>query len=254
MTWVACRAIVHLTNSFSWTLARTPAHSSTAPVASAPRFAWAWASLVLLVCMVILGHRALLGEFLVNPISDQFNTGYAYRVFGAEQLRTTGGFAQWNPYILGGIPIAAQHGDVFYPTFILRLLLPVDVAMTWSFLLHLFFAGLFTFGFVRALGFAFWPALFAGVAYMMSGQVASLVSPGHDGKMYVSALAPLLLWMIVRAVRDGRQWAWGMIALVTGLAILTPHNQMVYYLAILAIPFTIWIARRAGEDHGRAPS
>ena len=197
---------------------------------------------------MILGHRALLGEFLVNPMSDQFNTGYAYRVFGAEQLRTTGDFPQWNPYILGGIPIAAQHGDVFYPTFILRLLLPVDVAMTWSFLLHLFLAGLFTFGFVRAFGFAFWPALFAGVAYMMSGQVASLVSPGHDGKMYVSALAPLLLWMIVRAVRNGRLWAWGLIALVTGLAILTPHNQMVYYLALLCIPFTIWIARRGREE------
>ena len=198
--------------------------------------------------MLILGHRALLGEFLVNPMSDQFNTGYAYRVFGAEQLRTTGGFPQWNPYILGGIPNAAQHGDVFYPTFILRLLLPVDVAITWSFLLHLFLAGLFTFGFVRALGFAFWPALFAGMSYMMSGQVASLVSPGHDGKMYVSALAPLLLWMIVRAVRDGRAWAWGMIALVTGLAILTPHNQMVYYLALFCIPFAIWLVRRGRDE------
>ena len=200
------------------------------------------------MCVLALGYRAVAGDFLVNPMSDQFNTGYAYRVFGAEQLRATGGFAQWDPYILGGIPIAAQHGDVLYPTFILRLLLPVDVAITWSFLVHLALAGLFTFGLVRALGFAFWPALFAGVAYAMSGQVASLVSPGHDGKMYVSALAPLLLWMIVRAVRDGRAWAWGMIALVTALAILTPHNQMVYYLALLCIPFTIWIALQRTEE------
>ena len=167
-------------------------------------------------------------------------------------LRSTGDFAQWNPFILGGIPVLAAGGagDVFYPTFILRLLLPIDVAMTWSFLLHLLLAGLFTFGFVRALGFAFWPALFAGVAYMMSGQVASLVSPGHDGKMYVSALAPLLLWMIVRAVRDGRAWAWGMIALVTGLAILTPHNQMVYYLALLCHSFHD--LDRAARERGTA--
>src|SRR5688572_5315932 len=234
-------------------MARTPQRPSAAPIVHAFRFEWAWASLVFVICVLALGYPALAGEFLVNPMSDQFNTGYAYRVFGAEQPRTTGGFPQWNPYILGGIPVAAQHGDVFYPTFILRLLLPVDVAITWSFLGHLFLAGLFTFGFVRALGFAFWPALLAGVAYMMSGQVASLVSPGHDGKMYVSALAPLLLWMIVRAVRDGRAWAWGMIALVTGLAILTPHNQMVYYLALFCIPFTIWIALRGREEPPAKP-
>ena len=209
----------------------------------------AWAALVYALCTIALGYPALTGEFLVNPNSDMFNTGYAYRAFGAEELRSTGDFAQWNAYILGGIPyIAAQHGDIFYPTFVLRLLLPVDVAITWSFLGHLFLAGLFTFGFVRALGFAFWPALLAGVAYMMSGQVASLVSPGHDGKMFVSALAPLLLWMIIRAVRDGRAWAWGMIALTTGLAILTPHYQMVYYLALFCVPFTLWIALKGSVE------
>jgi hypothetical protein len=209
-----------------------------------------YATVVYALCTLALGYQALAGRLLLSTQSDQFSTGYPYRQFGAEVLRSTGGFAQWNPFILGGIPYAAAGGagDVFYPTFILRLLLPVDVALTWSFLLHLFLAGLFTFGLVRAFGFAFWPAVFAGVAYMMSGQVASLVSPGHDGKMYVSALAPLLLWMIVRAVRDGRAWAWGMIALVTGLAILTPHNQMVYYLALFAIPFTIWIALRGSEE------
>ena len=230
-------------------MVRTPNRAPTHVVPAAPRFEYAWAALVFLACVLALAPAALTGQFLVNPNSDQFGTGYAYRHFATEVLRTTGDFAQWNPFILGGIPYAAAGGgDVFYPTFVLRLLLPVDVAMTWSFLLHLVLAGLFTFGLVRALGFAFWPALFAGVAYMMSGQVASLVSPGHDGKMYVSALAPLLLWMIVRAVRDGRAWAWGMIALVTGLAILTPHNQMVYYLALFCIPFSIWIALRGSAE------
>jgi membrane protein YfhO len=226
---------------------RTP--REVAPVAE-PTMPLLRAAIVYALCTLALGYQALAGRFLVNPNSDQFSTGYPYRQFGAEVLRATGEFAQWNPFILGGIPYVAAggHGDVFYPTFILRALLPVDVAITWSFLLHLFLAGLFTFCLVRALGFTFWPAMVAGVAYMMSGQVASLVSPGHDGKMYVSALAPLLLWMIVRAVRDGRAWAWGMIALVTGLAILTPHNQMVYYLALFCIPFTIWIALRGTEE------
>ena len=232
---------------------RTPREA--APPVAEPTWPVLRAAIVYALCTLALGYQALAGRFLVSPSSDQFSTGYAYRAYGTEVLRATGEFAQWNPYILGGIPYVAAGGagDVFYPTFLLRLLLGVDVGITWSFLLHLFLAGLFTFCFVRSLGFAFWPALFAGVAYMMSGQVASLVSPGHDGKMYVSALAPLLLWMIVRAVRDGRAWAWGMIALVTGLAILTPHNQMVYYLALLCIPFTIWIALKGTGDPVASP-
>ena len=43
-----------------------------------------------------------------------------------------------------------MHGDIFYPTFLLRMVLPTDVAMTWGFIVHLFLAGLFTFGFLRA--------------------------------------------------------------------------------------------------------
>ena len=212
-----------------------------------PPFERVWPALVYALCTLAFVYPALTGLFLVSPHSDQF-TGTAYRFFGAWALSATGDFPQWNPYILGGIPfIAAQHGDIFYPTFLLRLFLPADVVLTWSFALHLFLSGLFTNAFLRSWGLGFYPALLGGIAYMMSGQVASLVSPGHDGKMYVSALAPLLLWMIVRAVRDGRSWAWGMIALVTGLAIMTPHYQMVYYLAMLATAFTVWVGFRGGE-------
>ena len=60
-------------------------------------------------------------------------------------LRAGQGFPLWNPYLMGGMPyVAAMHGDIFYPTFLLRLLLPTDVAMTWGFVLHLMLAGVFT--------------------------------------------------------------------------------------------------------------
>ena len=97
-----------------------------------------------------------------------------------------------------------MHGDIFYPTFILRALLPTDVALTWSFIIHLFLAGCFTYLFLRGWGVRFYGALVGGLAYMLSGPIASYASPGHDGKLYVSALLPLVLWFLIRAVRDGR--------------------------------------------------
>src|SRR2546423_10641391 len=113
---------------------------------SAPGFALGWAAIVYAIGPFSLGYPALAGRFLVNPHSDQYIAGYAFREFAAATLRATGHFPLWNPYLFGGMPyIAAMHGDIFYPTFLLRMILPTDVAMTWGFIIHIFLAGLFTY-------------------------------------------------------------------------------------------------------------
>ena len=138
--------------------------------------------------------------------------------------------------------VAAMHGDIFYPTFLLRMFLPTDVAMTWGFVLHLMLAGFFTFGFLRASGVRFQSAAIGGVAYLLSGAVASYASPGHDGKLFVSALLPAALWAIVRGVRDGRRAAWGALALIVGLAALSPHPQLLQYMLLMAGGFALFAA------------
>ena len=139
--------------------------SDAAPRQWAPRFALGWASLVYVVAVMMLAYPALAGRFLVNPHSDQYIAGFAFREFAAQFMRTYGGFPQWNPYLYGGMPyIAAMHGDIFYPTFLLRLVLPTDVAMTWSFIIHVFLAGLFSYVFLRACGLGFFGALAGGLA------------------------------------------------------------------------------------------
>jgi hypothetical protein len=212
-----------------------------------PRYGAAWAALLYTVVVFALVYPALGGGFLVNPMSDQLN-GTPYRYFSADYFRSTGSFPLWNPYILGGLPfLAANHGDAFYPTFFARMVASPDHVLTWSFAIHLFLAGFFTYRLLRAWGVGFAGSLIGGLAYMAGGQIASLVSPGHDGKMYVSALTPLVLWMIVRGMRDGRLWAWGVLALATGLCILSPHFQLTYYLGVLAASFTLYLAFRKGE-------
>ena len=222
----------------------TPATSpDAAPRQWAPRFALAWASLTYAIAVMLLAFPALAGRFLVNPHSDQYIAGYAFRDFAAQYLRTHGGFPQWNPYLYGGMPyIAAMHGDIFYPTFLLRMIMPTDVAMTWSFILHVFLAGLFTYVFLRACGVGFFGALFGGLAYMIGGNVAGLVSPGHDGKLYISALLPAALLLVLRGVHDGRRWAWGALAAVVGLAVLSPHPQLLQYLLLAAGAFGLYLA------------
>src|SRR3954471_7453954 len=171
--------------------------ATTIAALPAPRFASGWAALVYAVATLTLAYPALIGRFLVNPHSDQYIAGYAFREFGATMLRTTGHFPLWNPYLFGGMPyVAAMHGDIFYPTFLLRMILPTDIAMTWGMILHFWLAGVATYAFLRASRLSFHASLIGGLAYMMSGQVAGLVSPGHDGKLFITALLPMALLML----------------------------------------------------------
>ncbi|MCR4338416.1 MAG: hypothetical protein NUW01_00865 [Gemmatimonadaceae bacterium] len=213
-----------------------------------------WASLVYAAATLALGYQALAGKFLAGPHSDEYIAGYAFREFGAATLRESGSFPLWNPYLFGGMPfVAAMHGDIFYPTFLLRMLVPTDVAMTWTFIIHIFLAGLFAYLFLRALGFGFAGALLGGLAYMLGGQLASLVSPGHDGKLYVSALFPLALFALTRGIRDARAWAWGLLAIVVGLAVLSPHPQLLQYMLLACGAYALYLAVRgvrAGDIPG----
>lgn len=213
-----------------------------------PRYAGAWALLTYALATLSLAWPALGGGFLVNPASDQYIGGYPVREFAAQMMRQTGDIPLWNPYLFGGMPyVASMNGDMFYPTFLLRLILPVDVGMTWGFILHMFLAGCFTYWFLRKIGMSFGAALVGGLAYMMSGQIASLVSPGHDGKLFIAALFPMMLLCLVWGIRERRHWAWGLLALVSGLGVLTPHPQLYQYMLLGAGAYGVMLA--VDRDH-----
>lgn len=214
-----------------------------------PRFGMLWALLTYVVATNLLAFPAYVGRFLVTTHSDQYIAGFAFRQFAAESLRSGHGFPLWNPFLQGGMPfVAAMHGDIFYPTFLLRMVLPTDVAMTWGFIIHVVLAGLFTYGFLRAVGVSFWGALVGGLVYLMSGPIAGYVSPGHDGKLFVSALLPLACWLLTLGIRQGRGWSWGALALVVGLAVLSPHPQLLQYMLLAAGSFALWLVLEQGEN------
>src|SRR5205823_4147392 len=76
-------------------------------------------------------------------------------------------------------------------------------------------------------------------------------SPGHDGKLFVSALLPLALWLLVRGIRDGRNWPWGAFALTIGLAVLSPHPQLLQYLLLTSGAFALYLALARDEAGGQ---
>src|SRR4051812_15405951 len=175
-----------------------------------PRYPTLIAFGLLALWVLVLCYPMFTGHFLGTDHSDQTWTGLPFRAFWASEFHRTGGVPLWNPYMFGGLPfVGAMHGDSFYPTSFLRLFLRADQTLNTVFALHLLLAGLFTYGFLRRIGRTWSAALVGGLAYQLSGIVASQVSPGHDGKMAVSALLPLLLTSLVIAIRERRLEGYG---------------------------------------------
>ena len=168
--------------------------------------------------------------------SDMFIAGYSFRLFGAESFLKDGAIPQWNPYLFGGLPyIAAMHGDIFYPTAWLRWIMPVDVAITLGMAIHFVLTGWFTYRFCRSLGLSWNASVIAGVAYELTGIVASQMSPGHDGKLFVAAIAPLAFWTLLGAIRHGKTWCYGAFAFVVALMVLGHYHPAYFLLIALGI-------------------
>ena len=102
--------------------------------------------------VALLSLPMLQGKWLASSVSDQYPAGYAYRSWGAEWWHRLGHVPLWNPELFGGLPfVAAGHGDIFYPTSFLRLLLPVATVVNLNFVVHSILAGLFTYWLLRRL-------------------------------------------------------------------------------------------------------
>lgn len=206
-----------------------------------PRLSWLRAGAFFALTALTLCWPMLSGAFLAGPHSDQYIAGYGFRLFGAEAFRDTGSIPLWNPYILGGLPfVGGMHGDIFYPTAWLRWILPTGTAMNLGFYLHLVLAGWFAYGLLRNLGLSVGAALVGGLAFQLSGMTASLVQPGHDGKLFVTALTPLLFLGLLRGIRHRRLEGFGIAALATGLS-LHGHPQLSTYLLIAAGLWTLYL-------------
>lgn len=195
----------------------------------------------------ILTDRMLYG-------GDTLAMGYVVRELYAQALHSLGRIPEWAPHILGGTPFleALSAGDSLYPPSLLLLLVTETYrALGWKLVLHVFAAGLFFFGWVRAIGGSRAAALLGGTAYMLAPFLIGFVHPGHDGKIFVTALAPLLFWATERLFQRPGLTTLAGTGLVVALVFYTTHFQMAYFLfgavGLFAIFRATQIARSRDE-------
>ncbi len=162
--------------------------------------------------------------------SDTLQAGVFFRSYLVEFFKNYGHIPQWNPFIFGGIPfVDAFHGDIFYPLSFLKFLMPLPRALGWIQILHIFLAGCSMYACARRFGARYLGAYTAGLFYMLSTYLVSLVSPGHDGKIFVTTLFPLAFYFLEGALEARTISRSVLMGGVLGLIWLTPHPQMAYF-------------------------
>lgn len=190
--------------------------------------------LVLFLAVIALFHTFVFSDKMLYG-SDTIQAGVLFRSFYVDYVHQHGAVPVWNPYQFCGIPyIDGFHGDTFYPFSILKFFISIYRALGWNLLLHVFFAGLTMFGCARVFKRSLMASTLAAVAYMFAAYFVSQVAPGHDGKMYATALFPLTIMLIELAFAT--RWPlfyFSLLGLTIGIIILTPHVQIAYY--------TLWV-------------
>jgi len=185
---------------------------------------------VITVCL----FGELFGSNKMLASSDQI-AGMGYRttmqnaLFGDGQI-----IVQWNKGILCGMPLLDAMGvDYFYPlSFPFNYFLPAyDFA--WKMVLHVFLAGLFFYlMLLKGFGLSPFVAGVGAVFYMLNPEFFSQVAPGHDGKMYVIAWLPYMIWRLKEGLDKPNFNNAALLSLGIGMGVLTSHAQMMFFTMV----------------------
>ncbi len=182
------------------------------------------------------------------------------------QTLAAGELPLWNPQVFAGIPfLAGGQASTFYPLNVLFYILPLEWAYGWFTALSVAIAGMSMYLYARLLRLRVPAALFAGVAYMLSGfLIVSVVFT-----MFLAAVPwlPLLLavieWMVRKQEQKGAA-GYSPIpyviagAVVVGLVVLAGHPELIYYTLLTAGAYALvrlaaaWrLLGRRGASAGR---
>jgi hypothetical protein len=195
-----------------------------------PRRNWDLIVVALLGALVVTMFAGFIFSSKMFFGTDMVPMGYMMRKVVADYWKADGAIPLWDPYVLGGLPVVdAMHGDVFYPTSVFTLLMPLGKALGYKIVLHVWLAGVVMYFLLRTLGLRRRSSFLGALGYMTAPYFISLIYAGHDAKMFVTTLFPLCIMLVERLVRKPGVLYSALLGGALGLLLLTSHPQMAYF-------------------------
>jgi len=173
-----------------------------------------FAALLLIICILLLKDYAFGSDWIPmrgDPDLPGTGTDFAYHASNYYVLKkalTNFDIPLWSPYTLSGMPFFAKpQVQVFDISWILLLIAPTAwLALKWSYLLHLFLAGIGMYLFMYFY-MKFTPKIcfLTSLIYMMNGNLLEEIVQGHMNVLNVYTWLPFILLFTLSAV-NGKNW------------------------------------------------
>ena len=156
----------------------------------------------------------------------------------------------WDPRILCGTPFVGNPQVwPLYPSSLFLLWMPAARAAGVTGALHLFWAGLGTYLFLRARRVGRGGALFGAISWGFGGALVSKLQ--FPNMAQAASYLPWLLFAIGAIVERPTPARVGGLAALTGLALLAAHPQMFLMQTYTGAAWTIWLLRGSGRGGWR---
>ncbi|MGH2367797.1 MAG: hypothetical protein ACRDI2_06325, partial [Chloroflexota bacterium] len=189
--------------------------------------------------LLVYGRFIVLGDELSN--ADVFLAYRPAHAWLAEGLRQ-GELRLWNPFILGGFPLAFSEYGWFSPLNWLPLaLLGGHAGYYAAVALYVGLAAVATYGLARAGGASRPAAALAGIVFGQSLYVVGGAPLVNQGAAYWAL--PALLWG-VHAHFGGARWAAPALTAALALTLLGSHPQLAIIATAPAVAYTLWLTVR----------
>lgn len=196
-----------------------------------------------------------LERFSGGDISGQF---HAFGLFQAREI-AQGQFPLWSPGSFAGIPFAADtQAAAFYPPRYLTILLSLPwhfpyYALELEVLLHVWLAGVFTYGLGYAITRQRLAGLVAAVAFGLGGYLASYPL-SQLAILETITWLPLVLLLLRLGSQRQKPVPWLVAALVLALSALAGHPQTFLHISYVAAAYYLFLAWQAGWPWQRSLS
>ena len=130
---------------------------------------------VFLLSITIINFSPVIFSEQTFASRDIYNFFNPRRFFAAETIKS-GEIPLWNPYLASGVPFLANlQSSIFYPLSVIYYVLPFQVGFKYFIILHYYLAGIFMFLLMRRWKYDTYSSLIAGVVFMFSGYMISIL-------------------------------------------------------------------------------
>jgi hypothetical protein len=192
---------------------------------------------IILILTIILFLKAIFGKLLV--MTDAITDGiYLYEFIRNEILR--GNFPFWNPYIFYGMPTIGTLQFGLYPFFIFLIILPAKFFLNYWVIFHFIICYIGMFLLVNRILNDKKIALFSAISYSLSGIFFGYIYSGHLGKLAIYSLLPFYFIYLREIFINPNLKNALILALFTSLISLNAHVQMLYYLILFTLIYSIY--------------